>query len=415
MTSFYYNYPRRLRALQEERDRQIHLAQEESRRLQEEQRRLQEEREMEQRRLNEQAALHQRLERERLLRSNEQELGGQLTQQVARAVPPRSAPTRQPSLRSSQLLATRQGGGVSSAEPTTSYASQMSALSNTRPPQQRGSQVARAGRYDGVDDDELNWRLDSYASLSDYTIVINRARPGRYAPDFDTADVAGIDFVTESNGALKQDVYYVHKAMIAVGSRRSELLGRRIREAESRGASPDGHSSEVNIHETVMLDSAADAMGIVLDFCYYPDRPLDINKENAVPLVYLGKRYKIRALLEQAEVYVMENIVSTTAMYFLLDSYLFQLEEILSRSIDVTAANLSNTVDFEPIYKLPPELFRRVILSKELSCESELLSLIVYSYCGEREYLHLVKCIYSRYSIPVCILISYIYQRYFVL
>ena len=93
---------------------------------------------------------------------------------------------------------------------------------------------------------------------------------------------------------------------------------------------------------------------------------LDIHKENAVPLVYLGKRYKIRALLEQAEVYVMENIVSTTAMYFLLDSYLFQLEEILSRSIDVTAANLEDTVDFEPIYKLPPELFKRVILSKEL-------------------------------------------------
>ena len=360
---------------------------------------------MEQRRLNEQAALHQRLERERLLRSNEQELGGQPPQQVARAVPPRSELTRQPSLRSSQLLATRQGGGVSS-EPTTSYTSQMSALSNTRPPQQRGSQVARAGRYDGVDDDELNWRLDSYVSLSDYTIVINRARPGRYAPDFDTTDVTGIDFVTESNGALKQDAYYVHKAMIAVGSRRSELLGRRIREAESRGASPDGHSSEVNIHETVMLDSAADAMGIVLDFCYYPDRPLDINKENAVPLVYLGKRYKIRALLEQAEVYVMENIVSTTAMYFLLDSYLFQLEEILSRSIDVTAANLSNTVDFEPIYKLPPELFRRVILSKELSCESELLSLIVYSYCGEREYLYLVtRCIFLE-----CILISHIYH-----
>jgi hypothetical protein len=32
---------------------------------------------------------------------------------------------------------------------------------------------------------------------------------------------------------------------------------------------------------------------------------------------------------------------------------------------------------------LPPELFRRIILSKDLNCDSELLSLIVYSYCGE--------------------------------
>ena len=387
---------RRLRALQEERDRELRLAQAESRRLQDEQRRLQAERESEQRRLNQQADLHQRLERERLLRGKEQqEMGGQQQPYVSRALPLRDdiphrlggdkmEETR--SLRSSELLATRQGGGD-----YTRTTSASSSSSSVRPPQRQGSQIARAGRYDGVDDDELNWRLDAYVSLSDYSIVINRARPGPYAPDFDTTDVTGIDFVAETSsngvqGALKQDKYYVHKAMIAVGSRRSELLGRRIREAESRGTSPEA-TSEVNIHETVMLESAADAMGSVLDFCYYHDQPLDIHKENAVPLVYLGKRYKIRALLEQAEVYVMENIVSTTAMYFLLDSYLFQLEEILSRSIDVTAANLEDTVDFEPIYKLPPELFKRVILSKELKCNSELLSLIVYSYCGEREYL----------------------------
>jgi hypothetical protein len=132
-----------------------------------------------------------------------------------------------------------------------------------------------------------------------------------------------------------------------------------------------------------MLDSAADVLPQVLDFCYHPESSLDLNVENAVPLLYLGKRYKIRALLEQAETYVMENIIPSTAMYFLLDSYLFKLDDILGRSIDVTAANLADTVDFETIYRLPPALFRRIILSKELICESDLLSLIVYSYCGE--------------------------------
>ncbi|KAL7534231.1 hypothetical protein ACHAXR_008400 [Thalassiosira sp. AJA248-18] len=99
---------------------------------------------------------------------------------------------------------------------------------------------------------------------------------------------------------------------------------------------------------------------------YYPDRELDINVENAGPLVYLGKRYKIRALLKQVE--------NTTAMYFLLDSYWYQLDVILARSIDVTAAIFA--------------LFRRVILSRGLRCDSELLSLIVYSYCrdGERDW-----------------------------
>ncbi|KAL7457435.1 hypothetical protein ACHAWC_008974 [Mediolabrus comicus] len=235
--------------------------------------------------------------------------------------------------------------------------------------------------YDGVDDAELNWRLDSYAMLSDYTIVVKRALPGAHAPDFEVDDVNAIDFVMDSN-APKVDVYYVHKAMIAVGSRRSELLGRRIREAESTSR-PDGHSSDVNVHETIMLESAADAMGIVFDFCYYHDKKLDINIHNAVPLVYLGKRYKIRALIDQSEEFVATHLESANAMHFLLDSYLFQLDDILSTAIDVTAAHLGETVDFNPIYRLPPQLFRRIILSKDLECDSELLSLIVYSYCGE--------------------------------
>ncbi|KAL7541508.1 hypothetical protein ACHAXR_010989, partial [Thalassiosira sp. AJA248-18] len=397
----------RLRTLREERDRQQRLAQEEQRRLEEERRQLQEQRE-----------LHQRLERERQHRLVEGQNQQQEELNVARAMPPpppplpplRSVGTRpqsntvlgnnsgERSLRASGELAMRQGyeynpPSEASSSPITTRDVQSLGVrqSNSQP---------MASRYDGVDDDELNWRLDCYASLSDYTIVVNRARPGPYAPDFDTADVSAIDFVVESpsggvgagSSTPKKDVYYVHKALIAVGSRRSELLGRRIREAErnsSRGrrGPEDGHLSEAlheeKVHEVVMLESAANAMGMVLDFCYYHDRELEINVENAVPLVYLGKRYKIRALLEQAEMYVMENIKSTTAMYFLLDSYLYHLDDILARSIDVTAANLADTVDFNPIYRLPPELFRRVILSRGLKCDSELLSLIVYSYCGE--------------------------------
>ena len=244
----------------------------------------------------------------------------------------------------------------------------------------------RSSRYDGVDDDELNWRLDSYVSLSDYTIVVTRALPGPYAPDFTTGDPSMFEFVVEQGSRTpKADVYYVHKAMIAVGSRRAELLGRMIREAESARGFGAQSSENATEHNTIMLESAADAFPAVLDFMYYPDRELDMSVENAVPLVYIGKRYKIRALLELAEDFVENNLESTTAMYFLLDSYLYQLESILTRAIDVTAAHLGETVDFDPIYRLPPTLFKRIILSKDLRCDSELLSLIVYSYCGERE------------------------------
>ncbi|KAL3763845.1 hypothetical protein ACHAW5_006263 [Stephanodiscus triporus] len=337
----------RLRALQVERERQEQLAQEE---------------------------LHHRLEMEQIQRGRGHEERQMmqthrqdLVHEAARVVAPQNVtarrdPSFERSLRASQALASRQGQDSRSASSPARSMPYAPPASHSR-----SNSQSKPSRYDGVEDDELNWRLDSYVSLSDFTIIVNRANPGPHAPDFETLDVAGIDFVVGSGGVPKQDIYYVHKAMIAVGSHRSELLGRRIREAEnSRGGAPDGHSSEVNVHETVMLESAANAMGMVLDFCYNPDCPLDVNVENAVPLVYLGKRYKIRALLEQAEAYVMENILSTTAMYFLLDSYLFRLDEILNRSIDVTAANLADTVDFDPIYRLPPDLFRRIILSKEL-------------------------------------------------
>jgi hypothetical protein len=173
--------------------------------------------------------------------------------------------------------------------------------------------------------------------------------------------------------------------MLAVGHNRSELLGRRIRDAEStaRGGSPDGHSSDVNVHETILLEGAADVMGLMLDFCYFPERPVDISVENAVPLVYLAQRYKIRALLAKAEEFVRENLESVNAVHFLLDAYLYKLDDVLSRAIDVTASHFNDRVDFDPIYKLPTQLFRRIIASTSLKCDSELLSLVVYSYCGE--------------------------------
>jgi len=105
-------------------------------------------------------------------------------------------------------------------------------------------------------------------------------------------------------------MYYVHKAMIAVGSCRSKLLGRRIHAAvnSSRNTHPDGHSSQVNVHQTVKLESAANTMGMVLDFCYHHDRPLDINVESAAPRVYLGKR---------ALIIINELIINNYYSYFL--------------------------------------------------------------------------------------------------
>ena len=44
-----------------------------------------------------------------------------------------------------------------------------------RPP--RSNNQPKSLRYNGVDDQELNWWLNCYASLSDFTIVVHSALP----------------------------------------------------------------------------------------------------------------------------------------------------------------------------------------------------------------------------------------------
>ena len=88
----------------------------------------------------------------------------------------------------------------------------MSRMNYFRPP--RNTQL-KSSRYDGVDDDELNWRMDCYASLSDFTIVVHRALPGPFAPDFEVSDINLIDVALDVDRSPSVDVYHVHKVMVS--------------------------------------------------------------------------------------------------------------------------------------------------------------------------------------------------------
>ncbi|KAL3803217.1 hypothetical protein HJC23_003492 [Cyclotella cryptica] len=367
-----------------ELQQQLELEMARQRRLELEQQQREMEFQAEQRRIREEAENRRQAERHRMEMERLRDLERQ--QSMRQMQQDRERQAQEELDRQREMDMSRAVGNSENASNLSAVAAArnlMSRMNFFRPP--RPNSQARSLRFDGVDDEELNWRLDCYASLSDFTIVVHRALPGPFAPDFDVVDRNAIDVVIGTDGSPLIDVYYVHKVMLAVGHNRSELLGRRIRDAEStsREGSPDGHSSDVNVHETVLLEGAADVMGVMLDFCYFPERPVDISVENAVPLLYLAQRYKIRALLSKAEEFVRENLESANAVHFLLDAYLYKLEDVLLRSIDVTASHFDDRIDFDPIYKLPTQLFRRIIASTSLKCDSELLSLVVYSYCGE--------------------------------
>ena len=372
-----------------EMQQQLELEMARQRRLEMEQQQREMEFQAEQKRLREEAenrrqADRHRLEMERMRDLERQQTMRQMRQEKERQVQEELDRQRQVDMSRQADMSRAYMGSDHSNDLSAVAAAKtlMSRMNFFRPPR---SIQAKSSKYDGIEDDELNWRLDCYSSLSDFTIVVHRALPGPFAPDFDVADINLIDAALGADGSPVVDVYYVHKVMLAVGGARSELLGRRIRDAEmimeSEGS--DGQAISGNVHETILLGSAADAFEVVLDFCYFPDKPVNLTLNNAVPLVYLSKKYKIRALLVKAEAFVKENLKSTNAVHFLLDAYLFKLDEILCQAIDVTAAHFDDRVDFKPIYELPIQLFRRIIASTSLKCESELLSLVVYSYCGE--------------------------------
>ncbi|KAL7504535.1 hypothetical protein ACHAXN_002171 [Cyclotella atomus] len=380
-----------IKTMEMELQKQLELEMARQRRLELEQQQREIEFQSEQRRLREEAetrrqAERHRLELERMRDMERQQSIRQMRQERERQMQEELDRQRQLDM-SRSFLGSSDRAAPGSSEQTSSLSAVaaaktlMSRMNYFRPPR---SNQPRTSRYDGVDDDELNWRLDCYASLSDFTIVVHRALPGPFAPDFDVADFNLIDVELGSDGSPVVDVYYVHRVMLAVGGARSELLGRRIRDAEVAAEnSMEGGLAGSNVHETILLEIAADAFPTVLDFCYFPDQPVDMNVNNAVPLIYLAQRYKIRSLLEKAEAFVIANLESANAVHFLLNAYLFKFDDILRRAIDVTAAHFDDRVDFEPIYKLPTQLFRRIIASTRLKCESELLSLVVYSYCGE--------------------------------
>ena len=64
-----------------------------------------------------------------------------------------------------------------------------------------------------------------------------------------------LTLVLEPSRPPKRVVYYVLKATIAIQSRHSDLLGRRVRYAEAGGADTDACSSGVDVHTTMMLEA----------------------------------------------------------------------------------------------------------------------------------------------------------------
>jgi hypothetical protein len=196
---------------------QLELEMARQRRLELEQQQREMEFQAEQRRLREEAenrrqAERHRLEMERMRDLERQQSMRQLQQERERRIQEELDQRRQVDMSRAVGNSVNHTSSLSAVEAAKTL---MSRMNYFRPPR---SNQPKSSRYDGVDDEELNWRLDCYASLSDFTIVVHRALPGPFAPDFDVGDINLIDVALGADGSPLVDVYYVHKVMLAVGA-----------------------------------------------------------------------------------------------------------------------------------------------------------------------------------------------------
>lgn len=202
---------------------------------------------------------------------------------------------------------------------------------------------------------ELSWRLDPEESLSDWTIVIQN----------------------ESSGQVRE--YNVHKNILAVGPCKSEYFATVFRSQMME--------NETNTSRIALEDVAADAIPLMLDWCY--SQKLDVSSEFAVALRYLAQYFGIKLLYRKVMAFVKDDMNMTNVHHYIQTAKLFHDEKMLSLSLNICIQGIQ---DVEPssqlLQSIDLEFFHEIISSPEVdtcsvSCH---ISKIVAAFCCLHEH-----------------------------
>ena len=195
----------------------------------------------------------------------------------------------------------------------------------------------------------ITWRLDPSESFSDYTIEI-LVKTG-----------------AEESVPTTVITYHVHKALLAVGDRKSEYFfnlfkGGNFQETESA-------KSQIALPEPAAL-----AFPVFLDFLYDPYKPLAINTINAIPLLYLGHYFDVEKLRVEANVFWKGDYTfpSAMAVYYKHATTIkvAETEEILDQIVafcvkDIDGiASASEYTTYKPLFETFEPSFWSQILEK---------------------------------------------------
>ncbi len=249
----------------------------------------------------------------------------------------------------------------------------------------------------------LSWRLDPDESLSDWkiSIVSSPELEGSPTPYFDRFQSSNIGFENQLNQTIRKDkiaatkIYFVHRAKLAVGPRRSEFfvnLFKRIKNSENikeQRNPPDYHGRlQGNAHSTMieLIPTAASCFSVMLDYIYSSEgTPLRITTQSAVALRQLASSFGVREMFRETTQFIKTDLNTETSTTYLLEANKFQNKKIQQTAIGIVASNFLS-MKITALICIPPNLMKDITKSIALTeNDMERYSKKIASYCRCRE------------------------------
>jgi len=316
-----------------------------------------------------------------------------------------------------------------------SSATHHSTSSTTRDHRQEHTMDSRTYSDGRNDDLFLTWRLDPEESLSDWTIIVRSIgtsgiATGKTSTNDDRADTYNNDdsFSQDSNdnntnSPYNVRYYYVHKAQLGVGPRRSEYFARLFRSKRTTATTPSNITSTTK-HSTSggktktssststfeekesrieLKPSAAMAFPLMLDYIYSPPGvPVRVSTETAVALRHLATCFGIRDLFSEVTSFIHHDLNLDTSFIYLREASIYNHEKLLSAAVKLCATKFQS-LKISQLVNLEPRLFQSIVTSPNCNCDSEILSSRVATYlrCRPGSYnLNFLQSITSPSKMP---------------
>lgn len=205
-----------------------------------------------------------------------------------------------------------------------------------------------------TEEEQLTWRMDPSKSLSDWKIKVTNKE-------------------TRQN-----ELYHVHKNLLAVGPKKSEYFVRIFR---TNNRLDVGTSTTDIFMESV----AAHVIPQWLDFLYSPDDELVIDTQSATGLRHLAQFFGMRSMHKKAMEFIVQDLSMTNVIVYYKDSVVLADDKISELAANHCSNNiLSIDSKHELLTTVDPFFFRRLMTGPEIDSRKKQyhISSLLAEYCA---------------------------------